>query len=230
MTKLAPLLALAITATSLAANADDGELTITLADGAAYRGVLVERVPNDHVTIKLPTGDVKRFEWKEIKSDTFGAQLGPVVHLEGKPGAFLERPLGTTSHYERVCDAPCDRRLAPGIYRAKAPGHGTSKPFSLDGAESKTVTAKLASTNQTWGGIVIMALGAAGVGLGVVQITTGRETDNTLGYGVTALGCAMFIGGLIAIGTNRSSITVDGKQVALDRAGKWRVGVDGLKF
>lgn len=35
-------------------------------DGSTYRGELVERVLDDHVTLKLATGEVKRFEWSEI--------------------------------------------------------------------------------------------------------------------------------------------------------------------
>lgn len=39
---------------------------VTLSDGALYRGELIELVPNDHITIRLATGEVKRFEWATI--------------------------------------------------------------------------------------------------------------------------------------------------------------------
>jgi hypothetical protein len=40
---------------------------IQLANGARYRGDLVEKLPGDHVTIRLATGEVKRFGWDEIR-------------------------------------------------------------------------------------------------------------------------------------------------------------------
>ena len=40
--------------------------TVHLADGSVFAGDLVEKVPGDHVTIKLATGEVRRFEWSAI--------------------------------------------------------------------------------------------------------------------------------------------------------------------
>jgi hypothetical protein len=61
----AALPAVAYATPSESAAASD-KLTVKLKNGAEYRGELVERVPGDHVTIKLATGEVKRFEWAEL--------------------------------------------------------------------------------------------------------------------------------------------------------------------
>jgi hypothetical protein len=48
--------------------------TVHLANGSVYSGDLVEKIPGDHVTIKLATGDVKRFEWSDIVPKTPAVQ------------------------------------------------------------------------------------------------------------------------------------------------------------
>jgi hypothetical protein len=50
--------------------------TVHLTSGAVYSGELVEKIPGDHVTIKLATGEVKRFDWTDIAPKT------PAQHLE----------------------------------------------------------------------------------------------------------------------------------------------------
>lgn len=45
------------------------EIDVNLKTGASYSGQLVERIPGDHVTIKLATGEVKRFEWEELAEE-----------------------------------------------------------------------------------------------------------------------------------------------------------------
>lgn len=91
------------------ASADDGAGTVSVftKDGAEYRGELVERVPNDHVTIKEATGDVKRFAWADVAEVRAGEgdekkdcaekkddeAKPPQVRLvvDGEPGVLLER-------------------------------------------------------------------------------------------------------------------------------------------
>lgn len=41
---------------------------VTLTDGSMYQGELVEKVPGDHLTLRLATGEIKRFDWPEIAS------------------------------------------------------------------------------------------------------------------------------------------------------------------
>jgi hypothetical protein len=42
--------------------------TVTLKNGDIYEGELVERVLDDHVTIRLATGEIRRFAWADIAS------------------------------------------------------------------------------------------------------------------------------------------------------------------
>ena len=44
------------------------ERIVRLPNGSIYRGELVELVPDDHITIRLATGAVKRFDWASITS------------------------------------------------------------------------------------------------------------------------------------------------------------------
>jgi hypothetical protein len=89
-----------------------GDVGVATKDGAIYRGVLVERVPGDHVTLRLASGDIRRFAWadvvdvatapekerereKEKEKDAADTPdpKPPLVHLvvDGEPGIRLER-------------------------------------------------------------------------------------------------------------------------------------------
>ena len=116
--------ALALAPTRGAFAADDTSITVWTKDGGIYRGEIVERVPNDHVTIKLATGETKRIAWKDYDRDSTTALPTPAptptpvvpaapsppaagadplapgaahVHLEGPEHARLERYLGSAS-------------------------------------------------------------------------------------------------------------------------------------
>ena len=47
-----------------AAHADDAE-TVRTKGGAEYRGEVIERVPGDHLTMRMP-GLIKRIEWADL--------------------------------------------------------------------------------------------------------------------------------------------------------------------
>jgi hypothetical protein len=84
-----------------------GDVGVATKDGAIYRGVLVERVPGDHVTLKLASGDIRRFAWADVvdvatapekekdkeKEAEAPEPKPPLVHLDvdGEPGIRLER-------------------------------------------------------------------------------------------------------------------------------------------
>lgn len=55
-----------IVAGCVARSAYAGAETVQLTNGSTYEGELVEKVPGDHLTIKLATGEVRRFEWNDI--------------------------------------------------------------------------------------------------------------------------------------------------------------------
>lgn len=60
------------------AGASTGEdFAVTLRDGSFYRGVLLELTPQDHVTIRLSSGEVKRFPWSKVKKAEPAGQSKP---------------------------------------------------------------------------------------------------------------------------------------------------------
>jgi hypothetical protein len=65
----ATLLALIVVHCTIAAQARADappEDTVTLHSGAIYAGQIGEKVPGDHETLKLATGEIKRFAWADI--------------------------------------------------------------------------------------------------------------------------------------------------------------------
>ena len=74
------------------ARADDER--VMLANGSVFEGQLVENVPSDHVTIKLATGEVRRFEWRDLASSYRERKPAPVV--SGWPAANVTTP--ATAH------------------------------------------------------------------------------------------------------------------------------------
>ena len=65
--------------------------TVHLNDGSVYEGELVEKVPNDHVTIKLATGEVRRFEWSALAPEHAAATAAPPV-TPGVTGVVAQPP------------------------------------------------------------------------------------------------------------------------------------------
>jgi len=137
--------------------ADDGTVSVFTKDGAEYRGELVERVPNDHVTIKEATGDVKRFAWADVTEVRAGEgkvekkddeARPPQVRLvvDGEPGVLLERRqteaegwnatiwpgYAYVETWEVACVAPCKTVVdAASTYRVNGGGVAASRNFSL---------------------------------------------------------------------------------------------------
>lgn len=46
---------------------ESAERVVSTADGSSYRGELLEYVPRDHITLRLATGQIKRFEWSQVR-------------------------------------------------------------------------------------------------------------------------------------------------------------------
>jgi hypothetical protein len=67
--------------------------TVHLANGSVYAGELVEKVPGDHVTIKLASGEVRRFEWSELvpKTPSMQVQQQPIAPIA--PVTPVQAPL-----------------------------------------------------------------------------------------------------------------------------------------
>lgn len=67
-----------------------GDEVVELRSGDRYRGALIERVVGDHVTIRLATGDIKRFSWSEVRS--VGAAPASTLVPAGSGEAPLPTP------------------------------------------------------------------------------------------------------------------------------------------
>jgi hypothetical protein len=50
------------------ARADDGRIHVVMTDGSEVLGELVEKVPGDHLTLQLATGEVRVIPWASIQS------------------------------------------------------------------------------------------------------------------------------------------------------------------
>jgi hypothetical protein len=170
-----------------------------------YRGEIVERVPNDHITLKLATGETKRIEWKDVKRDSVSEEADdedapastprhradrakesedwPHVRLAGPGDLSLER--GSGHRFEFVCRAPCGIAVEPGAgYRVVGSGLRSSGTFEL--RNDTTVHAKLGSTGGFVGGIVMLGLGGSAVIGGFVLITTAKTSESYVtAYGTT---------------------------------------------
>lgn len=75
--------------------ASSTERIIDLTDGSIYRGELIEYVPKDHLTLRLPTGEIRSFAWAGIKRVAVVASTGKLVPLpkrEPKPAALPPPP------------------------------------------------------------------------------------------------------------------------------------------
>lgn len=210
-------LASVILASSLPAFGDEAQVTVVTKGGAKYRGELVEEVPNDHVTIKLATGEVKRFAWGEVER---GDSAGPLVALESSQPVILERLRG--GRFETVCRAPCNLRVAAGDYRLSGEHLRSTKPFALGGAGTAKIEADLGSSRAHTTGLII-GLGGLSIATWSVVLATTRDTSEdsdlqrTL-FVVAAAGAVVSVVGFIVAAGNANTVKIDGRPVASRRA------------
>ena len=225
--------ALAILASSLPTFADDASVTIVLKGGAKYRGTLVEEVPNDHVTIQLATGEVKRFAWADINrgGDAPAPPLpppsepGPVVHIVGgSSDVVLERMVGKiegtgyrAKHFAVVCTAPCDRVVASGGgYRVTGEAFGKTSAFALGaGGETRIEIDPGDRTTRNIAFGSALALIAVGSGL-AVYAGTAMDKDDKARNTVLGIACVALVGsivGFIVAARNGPTVRVDGRKV-----------------
>jgi len=143
--------AIAMTLSALAS----AQERVTLADGTVMQGELVEKVPGDHVTIKLATGEVRTIRWSalapQIQAPAVVVQnapqtQGPVAHvtIDGDaPGIALMRVMGyglvqygsqvgAIANYQTVCLAPCQADVdSTAMYQIAGEGITPSSTFSV---------------------------------------------------------------------------------------------------
>lgn len=213
----------------------DADQLVVLHDGSRFRGTLVELVPNDHVTIKLATGEVRRFAWGDVeKSEEVGAEPPPsgvFVTLDAPQGAVLQRRTGTIASTGKMngaaiwsdsCSAPCDTTVLPGSYRVAGPHFRSSNEFDLPASGRVRVDAKLGSASGSlagailslFGGVLVVEAAVDGV-LAIAFATSSNATTHqgAVVWGAIAgiaggVGIALLVPGIIIISNNASNATV----------------------
>jgi hypothetical protein len=174
---------------------------VYLRSGGMLRGSILEIVPNDHVSIVLPNGQMAIVQWSEITRiekkapsqipapaplSTAVPPPAPVqlatalVHIESESPVTLET--GEGKSWSLVCSAPCDRALPLGpSYRITGPGIRNSGPFSLAARPGGSVVLQVdtASKGGFVGGIVLVSTGAVAVVTGLVLVLVGAIASDT---------------------------------------------------
>ena len=159
---------------------------VDLRDGSVVQGELVERVPGDHVTLKLATGEVRRIEWAAIAAVAPGAAPGepaprttPVSVASDHQGTSLfridrlatlitGRGYGTLARLSTVCVAPCQANveMSPDVsYYVDGPDIPASSTFTLGDP--------VKSLNVKSGNSALRGLGAASMIVGLLAVSTG---------------------------------------------------------
>ena len=155
-----------------------------------------------------------------------GGQGSPVwVHIEGSDVAQLERDeSGNHRQWVTVCSAPCDKAVSP-LYEYRISGDGirSSHVFSLSahGGEHETLAVDEGSRSSFVLGIVSASVGGLVmvIGLFVVlvnatasliqdgsgNVSSGNRNGETWGWGISAVGLAGIIGGVVLLASNSKS-------------------------
>lgn len=163
--------------------------TISLKDGSVYRGELVEKIPGDHLTLKLATGEIKSFRWADLVVDNRQAPIagGQVVEMTSdKPGTDLYRYEGApTSYgivletYQRICSTPCKTAVDPTArYFVAGDGVTPSDRFSLrprPGPIHLRVAA--GSASQRGWGWTTASLGTTALVVGLTLFIVGKVVE-----------------------------------------------------
>jgi hypothetical protein len=95
-----------------------GDRIVSLRDGSIYRGTLVELVVGDHVTIKLATGEVKRFEWSAVKETNEALAEPPAPPAAGSDGG----PRAVTADGTPIASLPPEDQAVSIEVSADRPG------------------------------------------------------------------------------------------------------------
>ena len=174
-------LALALTAGGALADAPPD--LVKLNDGSFFRGVILEKVANDHVDIELPSGERRRFEMRDVayagakpqEAASYGlAVAGPLAHVElraDEPGVTYEVRTGEVtgargggSVLAAICAAPCEANLPIGEHRlALSKGEGkttTIEPVTIAGP-ARLDAHYVSRAGLRWLGVGTMIVGTA---------------------------------------------------------------------
>ena len=150
-------------------------------DGSTYVGNLVENVVGSHVTMRLATGELHRFEAPDIKRQGPGGRTNPVremppatpklptvyagpnavsLHISGDGTLFREGASG----WVPVCNVPCTTTVDPnGMYKIGGGEWKDSSPFHLPPGQTavdlKSKGAAVYGMGSMMTGIMLLSFG-----------------------------------------------------------------------
>ncbi len=163
-----------------------GDDVVTTRDGGMVRGVIVELVPRERITVKLATGKVVNVPWETVHHVEQGGPIGRACPESPPPnvlddtgnvtvviaerGFELEQQVGT--QWIKICDTPCERVVPRDrFHRISGSGIQTSPGFRVLGQPGERVHVNVDPGHTA----------ALGLGIGIV----------TVGVVVTYVGYAM---------------------------------------
>ena len=191
--------ALFAAASTMAIDALADSERVQLADGSIYEGELVEKVPNDHITLKLATGEIRRIEWSALAPQTQASPplVPPTVapmagatesaHVSvgsDRPGPILMKNPGygatftNTQGPATLSVVTSDENPVPVCYAPCSADVDPRATYYVTGAYiSRTRSFAIPSGNSTLhispGSSVISALGGWSLGLGILSMIVG---------------------------------------------------------
>ena len=160
-----------------------GEVNVIVSDGAVFRGVLVEKIPGQYVTLKLPTGEFRRILWPSVVRIDGDVSVRPKTHVRFRAdhdGAELEQYLNGGG-WVSLCKTPCKGWVTQGTaLRVGGPKIQPSEPFKVPpGREQMQIDADAKTkSKRIWG--AVLGVGGGGVFLiGSSIFTLGVANDAT---------------------------------------------------
>jgi hypothetical protein len=167
------------------AHADPLE-TVFLKNGGLVRGLLVEILPGDHVTVQLPSGEFAKVAWPDVdhverasappKEAPAPALTAPavgaraLVHIESPRHVTLDRKNpGENEPWVIACESPCDVELPlDNEYRIVGSGVRPSSDFRLEASPGQRVVLEVNPSSKA-----VRAAGIVVGSLGITAIVTG---------------------------------------------------------
>ncbi len=166
--------------------------TVNLRNGSFFRGRVTELVPQDHVTIVLPSNEVKRLAWTEIEKIVLSQPppqvvappqappplVGPLVRVRIQSSVtthLYRRPAGSAS-WTLACASPCGVELPLGDdYKLAASGATQAKEFRLRGSPGGSVEIIHSPPNGlgVLGGSLLAGAGGTGMAVGALLSLVG---------------------------------------------------------
>jgi hypothetical protein len=164
--------------------------------GGMVRGMVIEALPGDHVTLRLPTGQIDVIVWARVDRIERAPLASPVppaprapvappaapppataiVHVDAEPGVVVKWSSRTGLNGIGQCTAPCDAALPlHAMYFLTGEDIRNSPAFNLEASPGQRVVihASTASRAGFNGGIAVLSIGGAGVFTGLTMLLLG---------------------------------------------------------